>query len=111
MQGKPWSYASPAGGIDASTTPVPIVAADPQRYHRVKSIQISHATLANATEFVIRRGGGAVLFRAILHTTASPMFSIVFEEPLVGNFNELIEVVTLTSAAGDVIISAQGDSV
>ena len=85
-----WSYAGPAGGIDASTTAVTFkAAAGAGKYNYITDIQVSHATLGNATELAVRDGaGGTVLWRMTLNT--------------------LLEVVTLTSATGDVIFNAQG---
>lgn len=53
-----WSYVSAAGGIDGSTTPVTIKAADSNYRNFIAALQISHATLANATELVVRDKGG-----------------------------------------------------
>lgn len=104
-----WFYAAPAGGIDGSTTAVTIKAADANFRNYISSLQISHATLANATELAIRDGAaGTVLWRMTLGTVAVESLPIRFDPPLRGTKNTLLEVVTLTSAAGDVLVNAQG---
>ena len=52
--------------------------------------------------------GGAVLWRMTLNTVANENISVHFSTPLRGSLNTLLEVVTLTSATGDVIFNAQG---
>ena len=110
--GTAWSYAPPAGGIDGSTTAVTIKAAAGAGVRNyITGLQVSHATLANATELAIRDGaGGTVLWRMTLGTTAAESLPIHFATPLRGSLNTLLEVVTLTSAAGDVLVNAQGFS-
>lgn len=108
--GTRWSYAAASGGIDNTTTAVTIIAAagDGIRNY-VSSIQIACATLGASTEFAIRDGaGGTVLWRTLLHTTAMPTTSIVFNEPLKGTAATLLEIVTLTAVTGDVMFNAQG---
>lgn len=110
--GNAWAYAAPTGGIDGSTTAVTIKAAAGAGVRNyITDLQISHATLANATELAIRDGaGGTVLWRMTLGTTAVECLPIQFATPLMGSYNTLLEVVTLTSAAGDVLVNAQGFS-
>jgi hypothetical protein len=104
-----WSYAGPAGGIDASTTAVTIKAAATNLRNYITDIQVSHATLGNATELAIRDGAaGTVLWRMTLNTVANENISVNFRTPLVGSVGTLLEVVTLQSATGDVIFNAQG---
>ena len=105
-----WTYAAALGGIDGTTTAVTINAAAAAGLRNyITSMQIAHATLANSTELAIRDGaGGTVLFRTLLHTTALPTMSITFPVPIKGTAATLLEVVTLTSAAGDVLVNFQG---
>lgn len=107
-----WNYAAATGGIDNTTTAVTIIAAAGTGIRNyVTSLQIAHATLGATTELAIRDGaGGTVIWRTILHTTAMPLTNIVFDAPLIGTANTLLEVVTLTAVTGDVLVSAQGFS-
>lgn len=105
-----WSYAGASGGIDNTTTAVTFkAAAGTGNRNYVKSVQISHATLGAATELAIRDGAaGTVLWRMTLGTVANENISVVFDPPLQGTANTLLEVVTLTGVTGDVIFNAQG---
>lgn len=105
-----WTYAAATGGIDNTTTAVTIkTAAGSGLRNYITSLQIAHATLGNATELAIRDGaGGTVLWRTLLHTTAMPLTTFVLPVPLRSTANTLLEVVTLTAATGDVLVSAQG---
>jgi hypothetical protein len=107
-----WTYAGPAGGIDASTTAVTFkAAAGAGLYNYITDIQVSHATLGNATELAIRDGAaGTVLWRMTLGTVANENISVQFRVPLRGSLNTLLEVITLQSATGDVIVNVQGYS-
>jgi hypothetical protein len=109
-----WSYAAGAGGIANTTTAVTIKgAAGANIRNYVTSIQVGADSLTNATELVIRDGaGGAVLWRHKIHATLQVIgFSVVFERPLKGSTNTLLEVATLTaSGAGGVYFNAQGYS-
>lgn len=105
----PWNYAAATGGIDNSNTAVAIKAAVPSLRNYVCSMQIAHATLGASTEFSIRDGaGGTVLWRTLLHTTAMPLQTIVFDPPLRGTANTLLEMITHTAVTGDVLASFQG---
>lgn len=110
--GAVWAYAAPTGGIDGSTAAVTIkAAAGAGQRNYITGLQVSHATLANATELAIRDGaGGTVLWRMTLGTTEKECLPVHFATPIVGSLNTLLEVVTLTSAAGDVLVNAQGFS-
>lgn len=108
----PWAYAAAASGIAATTTAVTVqAAAGAGRRNYVTNMQLSHATLGNVTEFCIRDGaGGTVLHRMTLATTANENMTLLFDPPLRGSYNTLIEIVTLTSATGGVYCNLQGYS-
>ena len=105
-----WKYAAAASGIAASTTAVTIkTAAGAGLKNYITSLQISHATLGNATELAIRDGAaGTVIWRMTLGTVANENISVEFNTPISGTANTLLEVVTLTSATGGVYVNAQG---
>jgi hypothetical protein len=105
-----WTYAAATGGIVNTTTAVTIKAAGTNNTRNyVKGCQLSHATLGAATELAIRDGaGGTVLWRTLLHTTAKPVDEMIFEPPLKGTADTLLEVVTLTAVTGGVFVSCQG---
>jgi hypothetical protein len=105
-----WVYAAASGGIDNSATAVTIKAAAAAGVRNyLKTLEIAHATLGASTELAIRDGAaGTVLWRTLLHTTALPTTTFVFDPPLKGTAATLLEVVTLTAVTGDVMINAQG---
>jgi hypothetical protein len=105
-----WTFASAASGIVNTTTAVTLkTAAATGVRNYVQSIQVAHATLGAATELAIRDGaGGTVLWRTVLHTTALPTTTVVFDKPLRGSTATLLEVVTLTAVTGGVYVNAQG---
>lgn len=107
-----WAYAAAASGIAASTTAVTVkAAAGAGLRNYVTNLQLSHATLGNATEFCVRDGaGGAVLHRMTLATTANENVTLMFDPPLRGSLNTLLEIVTLSSATGGVYCNLQGYS-
>lgn len=105
----PWNYAPPVGGISASTTPVTLkAAAGASLRNYITKLTYAHSTLGNATELALRRQDGTVLYRTILHTTAFAGREITFEPPLFSDENALLEIVTLTSATGNVFVNALG---
>lgn len=109
--GSRWAYAAAASGISNTTTAVTIAAAaGASTRNYVNGIQISTDALGAATEFAIRDGaGGTVLWRCKLQTAGLPLVNIVFESPLRGTANTLMEIVTLTaSVTGAVYASVQG---
>jgi hypothetical protein len=105
-----WTYAAAASGIANTTTAVTIKAgAGASVRNYVEGIQLSSATLGGATEFAIRDGAaGTVLWRCTLGTAALPVTDIVFETPLRGSANTLLEIVTLTAVTGGVYCNVQG---
>lgn len=105
-----WSYAAAGSGIVNTTTAVTIKAAAAAGLKNyITGIQIQTATLGGATELAIRDGaGGTVLFRTQLQTTALPLLTIDFPNPLRGTAATLLEVVTLTAVTGGVYFNAQG---
>lgn len=106
----PWSYAAAASGIAATTTAVTIkAAAGASLRNYITGFSLSHFTLGNVTEFVIRDGAaGTVLYRAHLFTTSLPLTEVKFNVPLRGTADTLLEICTLSSATGGVYFNAQG---
>lgn len=109
-----WSYAAAASGISNTTTAVTVkTAAGVGIRNYVNSLQLVATALGAATEFAIRDGaGGTVLWRGIISTAGmlggQPM---VFNPPLRGSANTLLEVVALTdSLTGSVYPNLQGYS-
>lgn len=107
-----WGYAAGASGIVNTTTAVTIKAAAGAGIRNViDSCQITTATLGGATEFAIRDGAaGTVLWRIQLQTTALPLVNVVFDHPLIGTANTLVEIVTLTGVTGGVYVNCQGNT-
>jgi len=107
-----WQYAAASGGITNTTTAVTIKAsAGAGLRNYVSSVQINTDALGTATELAIRDGAaGTVLWRQKLQTTtALPVTTITFTNPLVGSVATLLEVVTLTATVtGAVFFNAQG---
>ncbi len=105
-----WNYAAAASGIVNTTTAVTIkAAAGAGKRNFVTDLQVQTATLGGATELAIRDGAaGTVLWRTQLQTTALPLTTINFQEPLMGSQNTLLEVVTLSGVTGGVYVNAQG---
>lgn len=105
-----WAYAAAGSGIANTTTAVTVkAAAGAGLKNYVTGLQLSHATLGGATEFAIRDGaGGTVLYRATLATTANENVTQLFDPPLVGSVNTLVEIVTLTGVTGGVYCNLQG---
>jgi hypothetical protein len=107
-----WNYAPPAGGIVNTTTAVTIkTAAGAGVRNYIKSLQLTADTLGAATEFAIRDGAaGTVLARIKINTaglTASG--TTIFDPPLRGSANTLVEIVTLSATiSGGVFANLQG---
>lgn len=106
-----WNFAVAAGGISNTATAVTIkTAAGAGIKNVLNSCQFSSNTLGGTTEIAIRDGAaGTVIFRELLNTTALPLTTVVFEHPLIGSANTLMEVVTLTAVTGNVYVSCQGN--
>jgi hypothetical protein len=106
-----WSYAAASGGILNTTTAVTIkAAAGGSLRNYITGVQIQAEALTTATEFAIRDGAsGTVLWRIKIAGPAHGWTNIVFDTPIKGTANTLLEVVTLTaSGAGAVYFNAQG---
>jgi hypothetical protein len=105
-----WNYAAAAGGIVNTTTAVTIKAAAGAGVRNyISSLNISHDALGAATEIVIRDGAaGTVIWRGKLQTTAAEDKAIIFNLPLRGSPNTLLEVATLTAVTGGVFVNVQG---
>lgn len=110
LSAKFWSYAAATGGIVNSATAVTLKAAAGAGVRNyLKTLQLDHDVLGAATEIAVRDGaGGTVLWRGRLQTAALEGNSIVFDPPLKGTANMLMEVVTLTAVTGGVFVNAQG---
>lgn len=105
-----WSYAAGAGGISNTTTAVTVkTAAGAGIRNCISGLQVFNGTLGAATEVAIRDGAaGAVLWRAIVPTTASQEVA-TFPAPICGTANTLLEAVTLTATVtGGVYVNLQG---
>jgi hypothetical protein len=105
-----WNYAAATGGITNTATAVTIkAAAGAGLRNYLKTLMISHDTLGASTEFAVRDGAaGAVLARIKLQTTATEGTPIIFDPPLRGTANTLMEVVTLTAVTGGVFPNGSG---
>lgn len=107
-----WNYAGATGGIVNTTTAVTIkTAAGAAVRNFLKTLQIDHDLLGAATEIAIRDGAaGTVLWRGKLQTSATEARApILFDPPLKGTANTLMEVVTLTATvSGGVFVNATG---
>lgn len=106
-----WQYAASASGIVNTTTAVTFkVAAGAGVRNYITGIDIQWEALTNATEIAIRDGAaGTVIWRGKIPAAAAGNRSIVFQTPLKGTANTLLEVVTLTaSGAGAVYFNARG---
>jgi hypothetical protein len=106
-----WNYAAATGGIVNTTTAVTIkAAAGASVRNYLNSIQLASDTLGAATEVAIRDGAaGTVLWRGKMQTASTATTDIVFNPPLRGTANTLMEVVTLTATVtGGVYVNAQG---
>lgn len=106
-----WNYAAAAGGITNTTTAVTIkAAAGGTTRNFLKTLQISAGTLGAATEIAVRDGAaGTVLWRSQLSTAGLGSETIVFDPPLKGTANTLMEFVTLTATiTGAVYVNGQG---
>lgn len=112
LTGSRWNYAAASGGITNSTTAVTIAAAGGASVRNyVTALQCDTDALGLATELAIRDGaGGTVLWRGGISTAGwINGRDIIFNVPLKGTANTLIEIVTLTaSVTGSVRCNAQG---
>lgn len=111
LTGNYWSYAAATGGIVNSASAVTIkTAAGASVRNYITGLQIDFDALGAATEVAIRDGAaGTVLWRMKIPIGAAGQREIVFQTPLKGSANTLLEVVTLTaSATGGVFVNAQG---
>lgn len=107
-----WTFAPAIGGIVNTTTAVTIKAAAGAGVKNVvNSCQIASDTLSGATELALRDGAsGTVIWRTRLQVGPLPPTNIVFQSPLIGTANTLVEVVTLTAVTGGVYINCQGNT-
>ena len=107
-----WSYAAAASGILNTTTAVTFkTAAGSGQRNYITGLQVTAEALGTATELAIRDGAaGTVLWRIKIGTGGIPAgINIIFDSPLKGTANTLLEVVTLTaSTTGAVYFNAQG---
>lgn len=105
-----WQYAAASGGIASSTAGVTVkTAAAAGLRNYITGIQIAHATLSAATEFVIRDGAsGTVIFRCTLGTVANDGVSYKFSQPIKGTAATLVEIAAITSVTGGIYANLQG---
>lgn len=112
MSSSRWAYAAAASGISNTTAAVTFIAAAGGSVRNyVTGIQLDAGVLGAASEIVIRDGaGGTVLWRGFVSTAGYPNGrQIIFEVPLRGSANTLLEVATLTaSITGALYFNAQG---
>lgn len=107
-----WSYTTGSSGIANTAVAVTIKSNTASLRHYITSIQISADALTNATVLAIRDGAaGTILWCTKIPTTGMTLTNVVFEDPIRGTANTLLEVVTLTaSGTGAVYFNAQGYS-
>ena len=107
-----WSYTTDSSGIANTAVAVTIKSSTATLRHYITSIQISADALTNATVLAIRDGAaGTILWCTKIPTTGMTLTNVVFEDPIRGTANTLLEVVTLTaSGTGAVYFNAQGYS-
>lgn len=105
-----WQYAAASGGIASSTAGVTVkTAAAAGLRNYITGIQIAHATLSAATEFVICDGAsGTVIFRCTLGTIANDGVSYKFSQPIKGTAATLVEIAAITSVTGGIYANLQG---
>lgn len=105
-----WSYAAVASGIVNTAVAVTIKAAAGAGIRNyLSNLTIDHDTLGAATELAIRDGaGGTVLWRSKLQTAAVEGTLILFDPPLRGTANTLLEILTVTAVTGGVYVNATG---
>lgn len=106
-----WQYAAAASGIANTTTAVTFKgAAGSGVRNYITGIDLQWEALTNATEVAIRDGAaGTVIWRGKISAGSAGVRAVVFQTPLKGTANTLLEVVTLTaSGAGAVYFNAQG---
>lgn len=111
VQAANWSYAAATGGISNTTTGVTVkAAAGASVRNYVTGLQLEADALGAATEFVINDGAaGTVLWRGKIGTAGLAQQGVVFNPPLQGTANTLIEIKTLTaSITGGVFANLQG---
>lgn len=107
-----WQSAAGVAGIVNTTTAVTMkAAAGAGLKNTVTACQVASDTLGAATELAIRDGAaGTVIWRGKLQTGPLNVTNIVFDTPLVGTANTLVEVVTLTAVTGGVYVNCQGST-
>lgn len=105
-----WLYAAPVAGIVNSATAVTIKAAAGAGVKNfLGSLEIDNDALGAATIVAIRDGAaGTVLWRGRIPALTPGERSVVFNPPLVGSANTLLEALTLTAVTGAVWVNAQG---
>lgn len=109
LSGSFWNYAAGAAGIVSSVVAVTLKAAGGAgvRTH-LRTLTIDNDTLSAVTEVAIRDGAaGTVLWRGKVQTVAGNR-AIVFDPPLRGTANTLLEAVVLTSVTGGIYFNASG---
>jgi hypothetical protein len=104
-----WNYAAPAGGLVSTTAVTVKAAAGAGIRNYVKSIQVinSHATIS--TELMLLDGAAGTVLHRGWAQAAGGGYACVFDPPLRGTANTLLEIdeVTATAATG-VLVNIQG---
>lgn len=105
-----WSYAPPAGGLSNTTTALTMkAAAGASVRNYISAFQCAHDTLGGVTELVIRDGAaGTVLWRGRLGATNNENMNVLFDPPLKGTANTLVEWAMTSAVTGVVYCNAQG---
>lgn len=98
LPGSTWSYAAASGGITDTTGVTVKAAAGAGIRNYVTGVQITNAHATVSTEVVIRDGAsGTVLWRSYARANAANTLHVVFDVPLRGSANTLLEVACITT--------------
>ncbi len=108
-----WNYSNGATGILSNTTTAVTIktAAGASVRNYIDSLQITTTAFGTSVPIAIRDGAGGTILWAMNVPTAGYLqpVTIVFETPLKGTANTLLEIVTTTAnTTGTVWVSAQG---
>jgi hypothetical protein len=103
------SAAARAGVVNTTAAMTIKAAAGAGLRSHISGLQVSHATLGEATELAIRDGAGAPFCARQARTLAGASATWPFPSPLAGSANTLLQVVTPTAVTGGVHVNAQGD--
>lgn len=103
-----WKFACAAGGVVNNTAVTLAAAAGSNKKNYCSSIQMKNVHATVATEVAIRDGaGGTVIWRGYLPALMISADDIIFDPPLVGSNNTLMEFICLTTGT-QTYVDAQG---